>query len=117
MGLVVDFVCLVCLFVCLFLFVCAFAAKRVLVVNHVPFHPHLPRRRRLQTQVVQRGLPIPKKVNEDILRKGEPTSQEQQADEIIKQEMLKLLRRDRGESVQLDRFEEEELLAAKQVGK
>eukprot|EP00040_Diaphanoeca_grandis_P010971 m.56182 g.56182 ORF g.56182 m.56182 type:complete len:774 (-) comp22201_c0_seq1:193-2514(-) len=71
----------------------------------------------LQTQVFQRGLPVPKEINTKILRTSAPQNVEQQADEIIKIEMLELVKRDNGltTKAKIDDFTEEELAAAKDM--
>eukprot|EP00045_Choanoeca_perplexa_P009521 m.92131 g.92131 ORF g.92131 m.92131 type:complete len:755 (+) comp14935_c0_seq1:92-2356(+) len=51
---------------------------------------------KLQSQAVQRELPLPKQVNHSILRAEMPSDELQAADEIIKQEMLALLDNDTG---------------------
>eukprot|EP00039_Didymoeca_costata_P014069 m.222812 g.222812 ORF g.222812 m.222812 type:complete len:768 (-) comp15939_c2_seq2:116-2419(-) len=69
------------------------------------------------SQVVQRGLPVPKHVNTDILRTTEPTSAEQVADEVVKREILDMIRHDKGMPTESRRllFEDKELEAAKDV--
>lgn len=68
-----------------------------------------------QTQVFQRGLPIPKDVNERILRTSAPQNIEQEADEIIKAEMLELIKRDKGmkSDAGLEDYTEDEIASAK----
>jgi len=69
---------------------------------------------KLQTQVFQRGLPVPKEINTKILRTSTPQNVEQQADEIIKVEMLELIKRDKGlaHAAKIDDFTHAELSAA-----
>ena len=70
---------------------------------------------RRQTQVHQRGLPVPKDVNEKILRTSAAQNIEQEADEIIKAEMLELIKRDKGmrNDAGIEDFTQEEMDAAK----
>ncbi len=65
-----------------------------------------------QSQVVQRNLPIPADINEDILK--EPQNIEQEADETIKKEMLQMIKHDKGLHVSnYTRFSDDEMRAAK----
>lgn len=70
---------------------------------------------RRQTQVIQRGLPVPSDANRGILRTSAPQNAEQQADEIVKAEMLELIKRDAGldTTASVDDFTEDEIEAAK----
>ncbi|EDQ87725.1 uncharacterized protein MONBRDRAFT_33087 [Monosiga brevicollis MX1] len=52
---------------------------------------------KLQTQAYQRKLSLPKTVNDKILRNADLTDPLLIADEIVKEEMLQLLRSDKGE--------------------
>lgn len=70
---------------------------------------------RRQTQVIQRGLPIPRDVNLAILRTSAPQNADQAADEIVKIEMIELIKRDVGldSTAGADDFDEDEMAAAK----
>eukprot|EP00038_Savillea_parva_P008761 m.179009 g.179009 ORF g.179009 m.179009 type:complete len:779 (+) comp14664_c0_seq1:64-2400(+) len=72
---------------------------------------------RRQTQVIQRGLPVPKEVNTSILRKSAPQNADQIADEIVKKEMLELIKRDVGlaSTAGVEDYTEEEMKAAKEL--
>lgn len=72
-------------------------------------------KRKQKSQAFQRGLPIPREVNADILRTASAQNEEQAADEAIKHEMLDLIRFDKGLPLltKRDAFEEADLAAAK----
>lgn len=66
-------------------------------------------------QVVQRGLPVPKKVNTSILRTSATQNIEQEADEMIKREMIQLVQRDQGleSTAKISDYSDDEMAAAK----
>eukprot|EP00730_Choanoeca_flexa_P019692 TRINITY_DN9626_c0_g1_i3.p1 TRINITY_DN9626_c0_g1~~TRINITY_DN9626_c0_g1_i3.p1 ORF type:complete len:758 (+),score=197.87 TRINITY_DN9626_c0_g1_i3:68-2341(+) len=69
---------------------------------------------KLQSQAVQRGLPLPKEVNHAILRE-KPADELQAADELIKQEMLALLDSDTGAGQTVPLLDKVSKAAAEQV--
>lgn len=68
-----------------------------------------------RSQAVQRGLPIPGGVQPELVyRKDAPDNEEHRADELIKKEMLAVIKYDTsGAATQLASFEDDELAAAK----
>jgi len=74
-------------------------------------------RMRKRSQVIQRGLPIPKKANTAIMRTSAPQTTEHVADEAIKTEMLEMIRYDKDMPTTrtYDAFEEEDIASAKEM--
>ena len=72
---------------------------------------------RKRSQVIQRGFPIPKKINTDIMRTSAPQTVEHIADESIKTAMLEMIRYDKDMPTlgKYDEFEEEEIQQAKDL--
>lgn len=72
-------------------------------------------KRRQMSQAYQRGLPIPREVNRDILRTSTAQNEEQMADEEMKKEILDLVRFDKGLPLEKkrDMFSEPSIGAAK----
>jgi pre-mRNA-splicing factor CDC5/CEF1 len=68
---------------------------------------------RRRSQVIQRNLPLPRSINVDVLRKQAPTDPSHVADELIKAEMLAMLKFDKGLTSKYQRFEDEDIAAAK----
>lgn len=68
-----------------------------------------------RSQAVQRGLPIPGGVKPELIfRSSAPEDEEHQADEMIKKEMLSIIKYDRDESsIRLASYDDVELDAAK----
>ena len=70
-----------------------------------------------RSQAVQRGLPIPGGVRPELVfRKEVPEDEEHKADELIKKEMLDIIKYDKsGAATRLASFQDDELAAAKAV--
>ena len=97
---------------CLFMWFCnclSLPAKHTHTCTHTRTRKHAPLetpmacppppprcRSSMPQQAVQRGLPLPSAVNEDIFTARQKLTDEQAADEEIKREMLALIKQDKG---------------------